>query len=378
MSLTSIQQLQQLLEPSKYILVLFPSKNNGDAVASALALKLFLEKQHKQVDVAASGFVLPKQIRFLTGSDSIQPELEHLQKFILKVDISRAPIDTISYDVKDNWLSIYLTPQHGAITKNELRTSQSTFKYDLIITLGAPDLEALGDIFFNNTDLFYKVPIINFDFQPNNERFGQVHFVDPTATSTAEIVYRALKQLNEPLLDAAMATTLLTGMTIATKSFKNPHLTPVTLQLASELIKSGADREQIVQHLYHTRTLSTLKLWGQALSHLQNDSASGLVWTTLTRDDFVRSGSSPEELPGIVDELITSAPEAKIILLLYEIDVSKIRGLLAVEKNYDAMLLAKPLSPEGNKRQAVFTVEGKTLKEAEEMVLKTIRGNNLS
>ena len=51
-------------------------------------------------------------------------------------------------------------------SKNELRTAQSGLKYDLIITVNAQDLESLGNVFFNNTDLFYKVPIINFDSHP--------------------------------------------------------------------------------------------------------------------------------------------------------------------------------------------------------------------
>jgi len=370
------EQIQKMLMASQYVLVVFAPGDSGDALASAIALKLWLEKQHKQVNLVASGFTAPKNFKFLPAALDVKPELSHLQKFIIKVDVSKAPIDSLSYDVKDNWLSIYLTPKNGIITKHELRTAQSTFKYDLIITINTPDLASLGDVFQNNSDLFYRVPVINVDYQPSNERYGQINLIDLTATASAEIVYRLLKNIGENFLDAPIATALLTGMIIATKSFKNAHLSPHTLQLASDLVASGADREKIIQHLYRTRSVSALKLWGHALTHLQTDPKIGLVWTSLTQDDFARSGASAEDLLGLVEELIGNSPEAKIILVLYETETSagkkQIRGLVSADKNYDASLLVRPLHPEGNKKQADFTIADKTLKEAEELSIKTI------
>ena len=175
MALNEFQQFEQLVASSQHILVLFNSKDAGDALSSALALKNILEKQRKQIDIVSADFFVPKNLKFIPDIDSVKPALSHLQKFIIKVDVSKNQIDTISYDVKDNTLSIYLTPKTGLITKHDLRTAQSTFKYDLIITLGVADLESLGEIYYNNTDLFYRAPIVNIDCQANNEHFGHIN-----------------------------------------------------------------------------------------------------------------------------------------------------------------------------------------------------------
>ena len=375
MPLNEAQQLKQLLESSKHILLVLNSTQNTDSVCGAVAWKKWLEKQNKQVDIIADNFVLPKNLRFINGVEEIQPQISHLQKFILKVDVTHVKIDTLSYDIKDNWLSIYLTPKQGIITKNELRTAQSGLKYDLIITINAQDLESLGKIFFNNTDLFYKVPVVNFDNHPGNEHFGQVNFVDFTATSVSEIIYKTIKQISEAHVDADIATALLAGMISQTQSFKTTNVTPLTLNTASELMNLGADREKIVKHLFRTKSISSLRIWGEALTHMQSDTNLGLVWTTITREDFTRAGATEDELKELIDELVNNSPEAKLILLLYENThgENKVHGFLSVDKQYDAKMLLQTFQPDGNKKTASFTMTNKTIKEVELEVVEKIK-----
>ena len=375
MALNEIQQLKHLLESGKHILLVLNSNQNTDAIGAAAAWKIFLEKQHKQVDVIADNFVLPKNLKFIKGIEEIKPQISHLQKFILKVDVSKVKIDTISYDVKDNWLSIYLTPKHGVITKNELRTAQSGLKYDLIIAINAQDLESLGNIFFNNTDLFYKVPIVNFDNHPGNEHYGQVNFVDLTATSISETIFKTMAQLAEPQIDADIATALLAGMISQTQSFKTANVTPHTLNTASQLMNLGADREKIVKHLYRAKSISSLKIWGEALTHMESDPGIGLVWTTITREDFSRAGATEEELKELIDELTNNSPEAKSALLFYENTrgENKVHGWLSADKQRDAKVLLQSFQPEGNKKTASFTMTGKTIKEVELEVIEKIK-----
>mgnify|MGYP001561669940 FL=1 len=378
MSLNETQQLNQLLEKSRHILLILNSTQNIDSICGAVAWKKWLDKQNKQVDIIADNFILPKNLKFIKGVEEIRPQISHLQKFILKVDVSKVKIDTISYDVRDNWLSIYLTPKQGIITKNELRTAQSGLKYDLIISINAQNLESLGEIFFNNTDLFYKVPIINFDNHPGNEHFGQINFVELNATSVSEIIYKTMTQINEANIDADMATALLAGMISQTQSFKTSNVTPHTLNIAGQLMNLGADRENIVKNLYRTKSIASLKIWGEALSRMGHDSKIGLAWTSLTREDFARSGVAENDLKDFMDELITSSPETKIILLTHE-DVAtagKIHAHLYADKQFDAKALLSPFHPEGNKKIASFTVMGKTLKEVENEVVANIQNTS--
>lgn len=370
MSLDEKQQIQSILQKSRHVLVTFPSHDNGEAASSALALKIFLEKQNKQVDIVSDGFVLPKNLSFLPLANKIRSAISHLQKFIVKVDITNTPIDTISYDIKDNFLSIYLTPRSGLITRNELRTAQSTYKYDLIITLNSPDKESLGGIYLDNTDLFFRTPIINIDNRPNNEHYGQINLINLTASGSNEIVYQTIFQNNENEIDANIATSLLTGLIIATQSFKSANVNPNTLKYASQLMSLGGEREKIVHQLYQTRPLSTLKIWGDALSKIKHYYDLKLVTTILTRSDFTQTGSTEDAIIGLGEELITTAPEAELILIIYESPTENdtVKAVFISEKGQDARTLLAPFTPRGNKQNVQMTWKNQT----PEMIEKTI------
>lgn len=372
--LNDFEQLNRLLRDCRHVLVVFNPADQGDGLGSALALKHAIEHLHKHVDITASGFVLPKNLRFLPDSDSVKPALDRLQKFVIKVDVREAPVDSLSYDIKDGWLSIYLTPNKGVIGKNQLRTGQSAYKYDLIIVLNAPDLITLGDIYNNNTDLFYRTPVINIDCQASNEYYGQVNVVDITASSTSEVVYRFIKEYLPDALNTDTATTLLTGLIATTHSFKSPNVNPKTLSLAGELITLGADREKIIRHLYRTRSLSALKLWGQALTRISYFHDIKLATVSLTKQDFSLSGASEADAKDIVSELLSTSPEAESILLIYETDNNVIKAVYTTEKNPEAFRRLADLHPEGTANKIIMTLEHITLAEAETKIVEKIRG----
>lgn len=367
------EQIKQLISTKKNILVTFGNQTNGDSIASAVALALFLEKMNKRIDLVCSGFTLPNNFKFLNKAKDIKSGFDYLQKFVISVDISKTDLQELSYDVKDNKLRIFVTPKQSFLNRDDIRTAQSDFKYDLIFVVDTPDLESLGSIYDNNTELFHQKPVINIDHKPGNENFGQINLVDITYTATSENLYHLFKQITPENIDKEIATSLLTGIISKTRSFKSQNIKPQTLNTASELINLGADREHIVQNLYRTRTISTLKLWGSALSHLQNNNELKVAWSLITRDDFIRSGATPEDLPDIIEELLSKSPQIKTLVLFYEKD-NNIHVILDTHKEHNALEMLRPFGTvNGDKHQATVIIENKDLKQVEEQTIETIK-----
>lgn len=379
MALNQTQQIKKILEDKKHVLITFDKNSKGDAIGSALAWYHFLKKLGKRVDIVSSDFILPQGYRFLKHSKKIYDNIGHLRRFIMSLNISKTGIKELSYDVQDEKLKIFLTPKHGMIKKQDIHTSESGFSYDLILVLDTADLASLGSLYTNNSDFFTSTPIINIDHKPNNEHFGHINVVDITAGTTAEIVFQILKAYKAEDIDKYMATALLAAMIGSTNSFKSASVRHHTLSVASELVQLGADRNYIIENLYHSKSIETFKLWGAALSNLQQHKDINLVWTTITREYFARSGAHKQDLTAIIDELISHTPAAKIIVIIHEhpdaVRAGEIHGIVQTEQPHDALALTKAFGGTGSAHEASFVIhENKTLKEVEEMVVEHIKG----
>lgn len=342
------QQIFKQIEKSKNILVIFPANGDQDALAASLALFLFLKRFGVNVEMAGwRGQDTKNPLNFLPAYDQIQDTLNNLRRFIVSLDISQAKVNQIKYTVDNNRLNFIISPSEGWFTPENVTARAGEFKYDLIITLGSPDLESLGAMYDNDVEFFYKTTIINIDHQSANEEFGQINFVDLNAVAVCEILYYLLKNYRPELLTEDMATCFLAGIISETHNFKTANLTPRTLLTTSELISLGARREEIVDHLYRSRDITVLKLWGRVLNNLKSEAGGGLIWSLISAKDFQETGATDNGLTDIVDELIANVPTAKIIAILREESPTKTKILLYSLKNINALELIKEFSPRG-------------------------------
>ncbi|MFA6603930.1 MAG: DHH family phosphoesterase [Patescibacteria group bacterium] len=373
------KQFVETLKRAEHALITFRRDWSVDALASALAIQRYLASKGKRAEIVADDFTPAKSAKFLPGANEVKPSFERLQKFIINLDVSKTKIEELSYDLKDDKLRIYINPKAGQFAAADLTTATSDFKYDLIIAVDTPDYHSLGALFDLNTDFFYHRPTVNIDHDPANEHYGNLNAVDIAATSTSEVIYSLLKSAGEHFLDPDTATCLLAGMISKTRSFKTPTVTPRTLEIAAELVAAGARRDEIVQNLYRTRSLATLKLWGRALARLKYDGAARFAWTLLVRPDFVHAGAGEEFLPDVIEELMMNSPEAEIFGVLYEQDApadksrpAGICALVSSEKYSNALGLVSSLKPEGTRRLARLCFPAANLIDAEKAVLGSI------
>ncbi len=190
----------------------------------------------------------------------------------------------------------------------------------------------LGKLFHEHPELFYRTPIINIDHHPENEQYGQINLVDINAAATGEIVAGLLKTQGAARVDEHIATHLFSAIFLKTNGFKHPSVTPATLKLAAELLQYGARREEIMKNMFRSRTLASLRLWGKALAHLKYDPELRLAWATLTTREILESGGKLDELPDVIEELIFTSPEARLVALIYEDGSNSICVLLGTKR----------------------------------------------
>lgn len=371
MALTDVQQTLELINTSQHILITGKHDYDGDVIASSLAFFLLLKKLHKRADIVFSATPLPQRFQFLPAKEVIKSNLGQLQKLVITIATKDNTPAELSYDKTDTELKINITPKAGMITPQDVVAENSEYKYDLIVVMGSPDLESLGAVYTEHPDFFYHTPIINIDHLSNNEHFGQINLVDLTTSSTSEIVFELLQTFGEELMDEDLATCLYTGMTVKTRSFKSPNLTPKTLHIASQLITQGADREQIITHLYRTKSVNVLKLWGRALARLQLNDQTKIGWSQLSQQDFALTGTSETDVIGIIDELIAETPQADVVLITYE-QKPHAKALVYTSPRFNALHLTRMYEPRGHKQLAKIEFPNKTVAELERELIQYI------
>ncbi|MFA6304158.1 MAG: DHH family phosphoesterase [Patescibacteria group bacterium] len=365
-------QIREQITQSKKILITTRQQATGDGLSSCLALFLFLKKINKNAEVVINGFKLPDNLSFLPAVQEVKNEVKRLKKFIINLDISQTGIEALNYDIAGNNLRIHLTPKFGVFNADDVKLENSRFTFDLIIALDTPDLEGLGKLYDFHRDIFYQLPVINIDHSPANEQYGHFNLIDVTRASTAEIVYQLINEWQPTLLDQAMATCLLAGLISKTKSFKTNQVNPAALKVAGELINLGANRKEIVTHLYQTKTIATLKLWGKILGRLQADAGSKIVWSKLDLHDFTESGATEKDIAGVIEELIASSPLSQIIILFYQLGLNQTKVILHTQNLTNALGLIKQFNPTGDKNNAIVVLD-LGIDQAEKIILETIK-----
>ncbi|MBT4349359.1 hypothetical protein HOD19_01095 [bacterium] len=356
-----VDQLTKVLNSAQHILVIGPENPSVDVVSTAAAWAIFLLGKKKKVDIVMAGRV--PQLNFLTKKIKIESQIESMGKFKIVVDTSQTKVKQLSYDVKDEFLEIDLIPKQGSFKSADVKTINDGYRYDLIICLGVSNLEMLGQSFFDHRNFFDNTIIVNIDRSVANENFGQLNIVESTSTSIAEISHEALHKY----LDKNMATALLAGMIAATNSFQSPQVTPQTLELASQLIVRGADRQKVIESLYRTKDIDTLKNWGKVLSRLSK--SDSIICSFLEHDE---QDSLPEDFQELVRDLILATPNTKVIIIFYQLDFQTTEVWLYTINNVNALIISKELSGQGSKQFTRFTVD-KNLSDSQELVLDKIK-----
>jgi bifunctional oligoribonuclease and PAP phosphatase NrnA len=374
MALNATQQAQELITRATRILVVTRDRAPVDALAAGVACGLFLKKLGKQADVVVPGFDAKSGPTYLRGANDVRGTVGAMRSFHVTLDVSKVSLSELMYDVKDGKLEITVVPKEKEWHPNDVSFKHGEDRYDLVIALDCPDMLSLGPVAREHADFLYRTHIINIDCGSTNEHWGQVNLVDMNAVATTEVLFNLFETWNRNLIDEDMATAFLTGMIAKTKSFRTPNVTPKTLATSSQLIAMGARREEIVNGLWRTRSVATLKLWGHALARLNQDRDIGLVWSVLSHESFLKAGASPDQLEDVIDELIGYAPEAKVFALIYESEPGKgICVTIAAQPPRSAAELGRTFGASGTRDRASVCMTNVSLIDASKTVIDRLR-----
>lgn len=110
-------------------------------------------------------------------------------------------------------------------------------------------------------------PKILIDHHQEPEQWTDIMFVDSSASSTSELIYRFIDGLDGlKHLDKDIGSCLYTGIVTDTGSFKFSSTTAETLKITAELMTLGVETSAIQNLIYDNSSEDRLRLMGYALT----------------------------------------------------------------------------------------------------------------
>lgn len=246
-------------------------------------------------------------------------------------------------------------PDTIAFIDKDRKTAFGTFAEDtdLIICLDFNNFSRTGEMERSLVSSKAKKVLIDHHLNPDTEKFDLV-FSSPDVSSTCELLYYILMQMpdiggkaeNLPLL---CAEALMAGMTTDSNNFAN-SVFPSTLQMASELLAAGVDRDSIISNLYNEYRENRVRAMSYLLSERLHVCENGLAYIILDKATSQRFGLQDGETEGLVN-IPLSIGKVRISALLKE-DEGHYRVSLRSKKSISVNGLAEQWFHGGGHAQA--------------------------
>ena len=230
----SLKKTVELIKKNNSFIVTSHTNPEGDALGSELAIACLLKKLGKSVVVINEDDV-PAPYRFLPGQENI---------------------------------------------KKYRYNPRRRFMFDCLVFVDCSDPRRTGEVYRINIE---NKPVLNIDHHISNERFGTVNWVEPYASSTAEMLYRLYRAFRVPF-DWEAALCLYAGMMSDTGSFRYSNTGSATHRAVSELLKYGVDTVQVYKNVYEDIPFEDIRLLLKILPTIHREMNGRLVWFQLSHN----------------------------------------------------------------------------------------------
>ncbi|HUC79153.1 MAG TPA: hypothetical protein VMQ58_02825, partial [Candidatus Saccharimonadales bacterium] len=220
------QQLAKRITEANYILVTVNSNPTFDQLAAAIGLTLMLNKINKYTTAIFSGQI-PSSLNFLNPEKTIEKTTDSLRDFIISLDKDKA--DKLRYKIEDNFVRIFISPYHSALSEKDFIYSMGDFNVDVVVGLGIVKREELDRVIIEQGRILHDATIATIN-TTTPSTLGAINWDNPKASSLCEMLVSLADDFKvDKLIDGQIANSLLSGIIEETSQFSNDKTTAETM-----------------------------------------------------------------------------------------------------------------------------------------------------
>ena len=260
-----IKRIIDQLTQSRSVLAVSHTNPDGDAIGALLAMGLALKAMKKDIQMYNES-PIPAVYRFLPSVQAITHYIDSLEKF------------------------------------------------DTVVVLDCGALDRIGKM---ATQIHHSPMIINIDHHVTNTHFGHLHYINPNACATSEIIYDFIKRLTVAF-SCPMATAIYTGILTDTGSFRFSNTNQAAFSICAEMIACGANPYDVAQHVYGHYSLGRIKLLNLALDSLEISPNGKMSIMSLTQKMLKQTQTQAEDIDGIIN-YARRIEDVEVAALIHEV-----------------------------------------------------------
>ncbi len=311
--MSSYTKALELIEKSRYILIITHVNPDPDSIGSALALSnLFSENKIKH--------------RVFNISDDLPQSLDFIPRF-------------------------------------EKITNQLPAFFDLAISVDCGTYKRLG------FELDSSIPLINFDHHKSNNNFGTVNIVDPQKSSTSELIFDFFKH-NGLYITKSSATALYVGIYDDTLAFSLGRCDETTFDKVNFLVECGASPSEIANKLLRRDSLAKYRIIPKVLDSLELYKEGEVASIIAKEEWFKQTGAHNRDCEDALDMIMSIAIVRIAIFVRVVNGVSRVS--LRSKGQIDVSKIAGVFDGGGHFNAAGCTIENLDVEQVKEIILKEI------
>ena len=323
----NIDKIKTFIKSHSHFVIATHKNPDGDALASALMMAVFLRKMKKKFRIVN------------------QNSLPNRYEFFL-----------------DRYIN-YMVPEFIRVpeqSKFNVVLNQS-FRRGGLIVLDSSNLKRVGH-FAEDLEQFSSV--LNIDHHGDNSKFGTLNLINSKASATAEILYELIKKMNLKM-PLAFYELAYIGLSTDTGFFSQPNTTSKTLKIFSELLVKKID-VVILNKFLRQQKMNFLKLTGMVLSRLQ--SQAPLAWSYFSLTDLKKSELNLSDTESVT-EIMAGIQDVPVIIVFKQMSKAKVKISFRSKPGYGVLNIAQHFGGGGHENAAGCEIKG-GLKEVVDQVVK--------
>jgi len=294
----------KLLKSANHIALFCHINPDCDTICSALALRAFLIKQGKAVDLFCDGE--------------------------LKFDMVNLP------------------------QADTLNPNNPLGSYDLTVAVDCAAEERIGKY----VSLFKRgKSTLCIDHHLHDRDYAKYNYIDSHAGATAELIWLIIQGWEKSAVDVDIATLLYTALITDTGNFSFSNTGARTLAIASELLRFGVEPAAISYEHFKEIRFDTFKLKARCLAKAQFFEEGKIGVISFLSEDFKATGTTSANSSNLVNEIVNISG-VEIAVSITEVKPNSYKISLRTHKDADANAIAMTFGGGGHKNAAGFMMNG--------------------